>query len=151
MIIRLPKPEKRSRKPRSPIRRRFARRQPAALAEHRQLEKEADRIWSVIIRAQAPRCQRCNLRPVHDAHHMISRSYRQTRWILSVGAALCRNCHRIVGMDGEENRLLAVRLIGVERWEQLNIAKHCRAKIDPKIAAIVLWNELWRRELLPLL
>lgn len=92
-------------------------------------------------------CERCHLRPVHDAHHMVSRTYRQTRWLVDVGAALCRNCHRIVGMDGEENRLLAHDLVGAERWEQLQVTKHCRGKVDPKAAAVMLRYEAEKRGL----
>lgn len=106
----------------------------------------ADQLWRVIVRSSnGTRCQRCNMRPGHDAHHLVSRSYRACRWLVQNGAFLCRNCHRIVGMDGEENRALAIKLMGAERWEQLNVAKNCHVKVDPLEAAVGLRYEAQKR------
>ena len=146
-----PKPEKRGPKPpRRIVRRRTRSRMPKGLAQHRELEKVADCLWREIVRAGAggdpgdKPCERCRMRPGHDAHHLVSRSYRQTRWLPDNGAFLCSNCHRIVGVDGEENRALAVRLIGAERWELLNVQKHFKVKPDPLAAAIALRYEAER-------
>lgn len=112
---------------------------PAGLERFRGQVKEADKLWSLIVRSRTGgRCQRCYWKPGHDAHHLVSRSYKQTRWLLDNGAHLCRGCHRLVGVDGEENRALAIRLLGVERWEQLQVTKHCRAKVDAVAAMVVL-------------
>lgn len=143
----IPKPARRGRKPRRPIPRVHAggrrSRVPRALAEYRAWEREADRLWREGVKRQAggdgARCQfgGC-VRRGTQAHHLTSRRYRQTRWLLCNGAWLCGGCHLLVTQDGEENRALALRLIGEERWEQLQIAKHCRSRIDPRLAAIAL-------------
>lgn len=125
-----PKPTKRSRSRR--------RRMPAGLERFRDHVKEADKLWSLIVRSRSGLCQRCFLRLGHDAHHLVSRRYKQCRWLLDNSAYLCRGCHMLVGQDGEENRALAIKLIGAERWEQLNIAKACRANVDPVAARVVL-------------
>lgn len=136
-----PKSEPSEPKPRKRIRRRAGvrSRMPAGLERFRSHVKEADKLWSLIVRSRTTGwCQRCSIGRGHDAHHLVSRLYKQTRWLLDNGAHLCRGCHMLVGRDGEENRLLAIRLIGEERWEQLQITKHCRAKVDPLAARVVL-------------
>jgi len=141
-----PKPEKRGPKPpRRITRRRTRSRMPKGLAQHREIEKVADGLWREIVRAGAPRpCERCRMRPGHDAHHLVSRSYRQTRWLPDNGAFLCRHCHQVVTMDGEENGILAVRLLGVTRWELLHVQKHFKTKVDPLAAAVALKYEAER-------
>lgn len=154
MIVRLPKPERRARKPRKRIPRRKAlRRMPAALSAHRQAEKDADDCWRFVVYARNGfgMCQRCRVRPGREAHHLVSRTKPATRWIPENGAHLCRYCHATVGELSEENRALAIRLVGLERWEQLNVTANCRMKTDAKLMAVVLWQELKRRNLTHLL
>lgn len=126
---RTPKPLKRGRRKRSRV--------PEALARHRALEQQADRLWSLLVRAKSPRCVRCHVKPVTDPHHLVSRRYRALRWELDNGAPLCRACHCDVGEDGHENRLLAQRLVGAERWETWQQFK-LYAKADPSIAVVAL-------------
>lgn len=111
---------------------------PKGLGRFRDHVKAADALWSKIIRARTANCQRCKYKPGHDAHHLVSRRYKQTRWLLDNGAHLCRGCHQTVGIDGDENRRLALSLIGEEKWEKLNVTKNCRGKVDVLAAQIVL-------------
>ena len=149
----LPKPEPRPPKPpkrvqRSrPSTRRGQPRIPDGLARFRDRVKVADKLWSVIVRWSLgrARCERCRMRPSHDAHHLISRTYYPTRWLIDNGAALCRGCHMLVTRDAEENRNLAIKLLGMKRYEQLLITKHCKTKVDPVMAAIGLRYEAERR------
>lgn len=92
MIVRCPKPEKRSAKPRKRIARgKRPRRQrksaPAALA------READRLWSLLVRARG----KCEAEGPHagplQGAHGFSRRYRHTRWALLNGFCLCAACH----------------------------------------------------------
>ena len=149
---RFPKPERRARKPRRPIPRVFAggkrSRVPEALRRHRALEEQADRLWSLIVRATSPLCVRCRCKPVTDPHHLVSRRYRALRWELDNGAPLCRACHCDVGEDGHENRLLAQQLVGAERWEAWQQYKRL-GKVDPSIAVVML-QQIARERGLPL-
>jgi hypothetical protein len=52
-------------------------------------------------------------------------------------------------VDGEENRALALRLIGDVRWESLNVQKFFKVKPDPMGSAIVLRREAMLRGLKP--
>ncbi len=139
----LPKPEPRGPKPRRPIRRRST--QPRGLSEHRALVKVADKLWSQIVRATSLLCVRCRMRPTREAHHLIGRTKWPTRWLLENGAPVCHFCHATVGEDSEENRALAIRLVGLDRWEQLQITKHCKVKTDPMLAAVLLRIEAKKR------
>ncbi len=85
------------------------------------------------------------MRPTHDPHHLIGRKKWPTRWLLDNGAPVCRGCHMVVQQDSEENRALAIRLLGDERWEQLQITKNCRGKVDPMLAAVGLRYEAKKR------
>jgi hypothetical protein len=144
-----PKPPRRGPKPRKPLRRRWGRsrrgRLPPGLERFRELEKVADELWRRIVHAKSELCQRCGMRRATDAHHLVSRRYRVCRWLIDVGAHICKGCHMLVTVDGEENRALAIKLVGAERWEQLNIAKNCGAKTDPLAAAVGLKYEASKR------
>lgn len=114
--------------------------EPEALKRHRKLEKLADGLWALIVRNRTPLCVRCRVRPVAHADHLVSRRYRATRWDLTNGAPLCAGCHRLVTSDTHEHVRLAVEYAGAERWEQLNVAKHC-GKADPASAIVALRYE----------
>jgi hypothetical protein len=144
----IPKPARRIRKPRKPIARKVIpnvwrrSRQPDGLARHRELVKRADALWRECIHARGGMCQRCGVRPGVQAHHLVSRRYHGTRWIPQCGSLLCSGCHLLVGQDGEENRLLALHLVGPKMWSWLNVAKH-GTKTDIAMS-IVLLHEYMR-------
>jgi hypothetical protein len=151
-IYRAPKPEKRARKPprRIPrVRARGKREQPAALLGYRKWMKEADRLWSLIIRSYSPLCVRCKTRPTHDAMHWVSRRYHQTRHDLANGSPGCRYCHKLMGEDAHEHARVACLTIGLPTWEALNQRKNMKAKIDMRLRAIALEAHARSRGLLP--
>lgn len=119
-------------------------RMPARLAAGRDRWKglvlQADELWSKIVKAEHPICQRCGLRPAVAAHHLRGRTKWPTRWRPENGAALCNGCHRLVHADGEENRALGIRLLGsVERWESLVVQSNLSGvKTDPKWWIVIL-------------
>ena len=141
----LEKPASRGPKPKVRIPRNARIRQ-HSLTRHSKLEKLADDLWALIVRSTAARCARCRLRPVQQADHLVSRRYRATRWVISNGCPLCAGCHRLVTSDTQEHVLLALQHVGAERWEQLNIAKHC-GKVDPATAIVALRYEVEKQGL----
>jgi hypothetical protein len=133
-MTQLPKPAKRGRKPRRPIRRL----PPIAEANKRwrDLVKEADGLWRDLARMQpGDLCDRCRMRPWRDCHHLVSRRYFATRWDPENCARLCSGCHMLVTHDGEENRHLAIRMLGLERWQVMNGIKSSRA-IDVRLVIV---------------
>lgn len=124
---------------------------PAGLARYRLAVEAADALWEKaqhaglyidangLIRVLPDRrCRHCRMKPWSDAHHLVTRTHHKVRWRIECGAMLCRGCHDLVGRDSHENEALAVKLLGSERWEQLNVAANMKAKADPYMAAVVL-------------
>jgi 5-methylcytosine-specific restriction endonuclease McrA len=88
----LPKPQKRSPKPRKPVKRSVrphAVRQTKRAAQRRRL----DRLWRKAVMGEGkPLCWNCG-DPATDAAHLVSRRYNVTRWDRRNGLPLCRPCH----------------------------------------------------------
>ena len=89
----IPKPAKRPRKPRTRL---WKRRRGSKAA----LAREADKLWSSIVRTRGecekPMTYRCPgpwCSGVIQAAHGLSRRYRNTRWLLINGFALCQAHH----------------------------------------------------------
>jgi hypothetical protein len=80
-----PKPAKRGPKPRRRARR-------ARKGSRAALGREADRLWSLIVRGVG-RCEACGSKERLQAAHGFSRRYRATRWDLRNGVCLCAGCH----------------------------------------------------------
>lgn len=147
-----PKPEKRGPKPRKAIPRVWAGgkrcRVPEPLRRFAELEKQADRLWSLIVRSRDGACERCHTRPVAHPHHLIFRSRsKRTRWLIQNGAAICAGCHLAVHRDSEDNIALAVKLLGREGWDNLNEMKFMGPKPDPAMAVVLLREEAKARGL----
>lgn len=129
----LPKPAKRGRKPRRAIPHyRF----PTKFERRREWVKEADRIWSLLVRASSRLCFKCHRRRTAHADHLVSRRYSGTRWLLVNGCPLCAGCHQLVTSDTAEHVALAIRRVGEDQWTFLNTVKYVRA--DPRTAVVVL-------------
>ena len=59
------------------------------------IQNRCDKNWSIIVRNQAGnKCQMCGKdEGVLNAHHIISRKHKPSRWLLYNGVALCYRCH----------------------------------------------------------
>jgi hypothetical protein len=142
----IPKPTKagrRRRKTKNPV--------PDGLARYKEFVKEADRLWSLIIRSMNDgRCIRCG-KPAVDPMHFVSRTYHQTRWDFWTpgGAPGCRGCHHLTGYDQHEHVRMVEKHIGREKWEKLNMRKHSKAKVDQAMILLALATECRRRGLNP--
>ena len=60
-------------------------------AEKQKLIKEADRLWSLVVR-KGRRCVKCNAEKI-QAHHIVSRVHKNTRWDIENGLCLGFPCH----------------------------------------------------------
>jgi NAD-dependent dihydropyrimidine dehydrogenase PreA subunit len=148
----LPKPAKRQPKARKPLRR-TSRPRPVRKSASAAMERKAGRLWSLLVLSRAPVCERCGVeRPVH-AHHLISRRYRSTRYVLHNGAALCAACHRLchrgVGYVLRNERL-AIRLVGVVGWDVLGAQAESTPRYTPEAELERLRAEVAARWLQPL-
>ena len=62
-------------------------------AEKQKLIKEADRLWSLVIRQKYNNiCCKCGNRGT-SAHHIVSRTHKNTRWDIENGLCLGFPCH----------------------------------------------------------
>lgn len=57
------------------------------------IEHTLDRLWSELVRG-AGACERCGRPEALQAHHVVKRRYKATRWDLNAGVCLCHFCHR---------------------------------------------------------
>jgi len=61
--------------------------------------KALDKRWSILVRQRDPVCRFCKKNPSRQAHHLIGRAYRSTRYDLVNGLGTCGGCHiRIEGL-----------------------------------------------------
>lgn len=83
------------------------------------IQNRMDKIWSLLVRERAGhKCERCGSGLKYrdylgkdgvdrkmpygiDAHHIIQRSMKLTRWSLDNGVALCHGCHKWNGAHSE--------------------------------------------------
>lgn len=58
------------------------------------LEKKLDATWSKVVRSRANnRCEICNSDNIVQAHHIIPRTHKGTRWDIDNGVSLCLAHH----------------------------------------------------------
>ena len=80
-----PKPAKRARKPRKPLRRK---------AKRKAKLHDADALFSAYIRTRDGwQCQRCGAIERIQCAHLIGRAYRAVRFAAPNATALCQGCH----------------------------------------------------------
>jgi len=87
-----------------------------ATAHSRYWLKRADRAFSVAVRQRAGNaCEICGTRDHVQAHHLLDRSYAQTRHELDNGVALCAKHHKYaITLSAHKGTLL------FHRWLQLD-------------------------------
>jgi hypothetical protein len=115
----LPKPARRGPKARKPLRR-TSRPRPVRQSASARMERKADALWRVIVKARSVFCQReCGELAV-DPHHLIAKSRgNAVRWIPANGVHLCRRCHDVAQGSAVLNESLGRWVVGDEGWEAL--------------------------------
>lgn len=144
--VRLPKPAKRSAKPRRPIAR--SRFKSTAASERRSRVRYCNERWRRLIYLKAPSglCARCAKCEWHDAAHcFIKGRYAHIRFELENGAPLCRTCHRIVDSDHLAKHSFFFSYLGEVRYERLKMMAQARGKTDLRLMARWLDEECKRR------
>lgn len=129
--MRIPKPARRSPKPRKRVRR--TKRGGKAWAA-----RECDRIWGELVRAKNDGV--CWLLGRTDGHtckgpiqaaHGFSRRYRATRWLTVNGFPLCAGGHLKYTYDSVSWNWWLGQWWGEQRFEQLRVQAMLGAKVDP--------------------
>ena len=106
--------------------------------ELKSLEKKADIAWSLKVRS-VKKCELCGAVgdiKSFDAHHLIHRANKITRWNTDNGACLCKACHRFkVHMDTFTTAILFEKLKEKrsQSWfEELDCLRYQIFKVDKK-------------------
>lgn len=89
--LKYPKPERAAKEPPARIARQTRPRKQRR-GKRPSLAREADRLWSLIVK-KCGRCEDCGRTDFLQAAHGFSRRYRGTRWLPINGFCLCRRCH----------------------------------------------------------
>lgn len=83
-----------------------------AKTERQKLDKECLALWSKCVRTKQKTCRNCNSDFMLQAHHIVQRTYKLSRYDLTNGLCLCRGCHFIEKVDPEKFRSMVVSIIG---------------------------------------
>lgn len=81
-----------------------------------------DTLWSKMVRERDGRCRRCGKCPPYklDAHHVMPRSRRATRYLIDNGITLCTHCHTF-GDDSihRVGKKAAIAIVGLKEYKRL--------------------------------
>lgn len=95
--------------------------------------READRLFSLLIRARDGACRRCGKETALQCHHLISRTYRKVRFDERNGVSVCNGCHLFLTHRPLDNDDFAVHILGEEIWAELKtIARDVDYRVDLK-------------------
>jgi hypothetical protein len=96
--------------------------------------READRLWSAIIRTGNPKCQKCWQEPTTDSAHVFPRRHMYTRHLLLNGFGLGRKCHQELGSAavGKDTRMggFFISVWGEETYRRLEREAQHVGKFD---------------------
>jgi len=90
--------------------------------ERKILDEACLKLWSQIVRTKDKRCRNCGSDYNLQAHHIISRQYKLSRYNSDIGLTLCRGCHFVEKTDPERFRDMVIGIIGEENYLSL---KNC--------------------------
>ena len=84
--------------------------------ERQRLDAECLRIWSLCVRARDLTCRNCNSSGSLQAHHIVQRNYKASRYLLDNGICLCAGCHWPEKLDPEKFRGVVISIIGEAKY-----------------------------------
>ena len=92
----------------------------AKKTERQKLEKKLDDLWRRCIQVRDKTCRICNHDGRLEAHHIMGRRHKATRWDIENGILLCWNHHVKYGHADPENlRDNMIDCIGIEKYNAL--------------------------------
>lgn len=95
------------------------------------LKKKVDKLWSKLVRKKDKKCIRCGKQTNLQAHHIFSRRFNSTRWLLDNGVTLCYGCHMFFAHIEHENfRDMVIEKIGKAKYLQLKQLSNQIKKIN---------------------
>ena len=77
--------------------------------EQKRLEKKEktrkDKAWAILVKERDKACVICGEIKRLNAHHIIPREVKETRWLLENGVSLCPGCHKFRVNSAHRNPL----------------------------------------------
>lgn len=106
-----------------------------------------DREFSLFIRERDRVCQRCGKDRNLQCAHIVSRTYRKTRWDPDNAMALCFGCHKTFTHWPLEWEAFVITRMGEEGYRELKLK--AQDTVGPKADLDEVWAEVkkWRSEL----
>jgi len=84
--------------------------------ERQKLDEDCLKLWSLCVRARDKICRNCNSDYMLQAHHIVQRTYKLSRYNVHNGMALCRSCHFPEHIDPEKFRKMIIDILGEEDY-----------------------------------
>ena len=80
------------------------------------LDADCLELWSLCVRTRDKTCRNCNSDFNLQAHHIVQRNYKASRYLLSNGLTLCSGCHFFEKVDAEKFRNMVIGVIGEDKY-----------------------------------
>jgi 5-methylcytosine-specific restriction endonuclease McrA len=84
--------------------------------ERQKLDADCLELWSKCVRMTDKTCRNCNSDFNLNAHHIVQRNYKASRYLLSNGLTLCAGCHFSEHVDPEKFRSMVIGIIGEQKY-----------------------------------
>jgi len=80
------------------------------------LDADCLELWSLCVRTRDKTCRNCNSDFNLQAHHIVQRNYKASRYLLDNGICLCAGCHWPEKLDPEKFRGVVISIIGEAKY-----------------------------------
>lgn len=96
--------------------------------ERKKLDEQCLKLWSKCIRTNQKVCRNCGKDINLQAHHIVQRTYKLSRYNLKNGLCLCSSCHFWEKVDPEKFRNIVTGIIGEDKYLELQDKYRCQWK-----------------------
>jgi len=88
--------------------------------ERKKLDEQCLSLFSLCVRARQKTCRNCNSDYNLQAHHIVQRTYKLSRYNHAAnGLCLCRGCHYMEKTDAERFRNMVIGILGEDKYAEL--------------------------------
>ena len=91
-----------------------------AKTNRKKLDEQSLKLWSLCVRARDKTCRNCGSDYRLQAHHLVQRTYKLSRYNLENGLTLCSSCHFSEHVNPEKFRRMIIGVIGEKRYTELH-------------------------------
>lgn len=92
----------------------------AKKTERKKLDEACLKLWSLCVRMKGKTCRNCNSDYMLQAHHIVQRTYKLSRYNTKNGLCLCSRCHFPEHVNPEKFRRMVISIIGEDKYNALH-------------------------------